>query len=120
MLDRPLGVLVPVGGDQCLPLQIREIGINAEPGIRMFGPCEAHLQRLRNALGDLVLHRKDVRERAVEAERPDVAAGACVDELCSDTYPLVRLLQAAFEQVPCIERAADLSCIGLAVMKNER
>jgi hypothetical protein len=73
-----------------------------------------------DALRDLVLDGEDVIDGAVEAERPQVAAGGCVDELGGDAQPLARALHAAFDEVSRIELAADLLDVRRALTHRER
>jgi hypothetical protein len=44
-----------------------------------FGAAQFGLDRADDGVGDLVLQREDIRQRAVVAARPDVVAGGAVD-----------------------------------------
>ena len=75
---------------------------------------DAAFQRRRDALGDLVLDREDVVQRAIEALRPPVVAAGHFDQLDRDAQPIVGLANASFEQRSDAEMAADLANVRAA------
>jgi hypothetical protein len=81
---------------------------------------EAHLERLHDLLGHLVLHREDVLEVAVEAVGPDVAAALGVDELHVDAHLHAGTAHAAFEHVAHAELAAHLLDVDALLLVRER
>src|SRR5712692_2494910 len=101
------------------------------PGIKAFGrPAHRALSlSLGNGrsdgncycLGDLVLHRKDVREIAVVALGPDVVAGFGLDQLRGDADAVAGFTQAAFEHVAHAKLAPDLAKVrGFALVGKAR
>ena len=56
---------------------------------------------------DLVLNGKNVRQVAVEAFRPEVAAIGAISQLASYSHPRARLAHAAFDDTGDAELAPD-------------
>ncbi|HTL30474.1 MAG TPA: hypothetical protein VL282_14685, partial [Tepidisphaeraceae bacterium] len=83
--------------------QIEIVGLDARCAARfygfLFGREQLHPQRRDNRFRDLVLDGEDVRQVAVEAIGPDVAAGGAVDELRGDPHSVARLANASFKDV---------------------
>src|ERR1700728_4921176 len=74
----------------------------------LLGGRELHLQDSDDALGNVILHRKNILEFPVIALGPQMGAGGGVNELYGDTYPLCRALHAAFQQVSDSQCVTDL------------
>ena len=68
---------------------------------------------------DLVLHRKDVGEVAVEAVRPDMHAGRRVDQLRGDPDSIGCLADASLEHEAHAELSCDLAHIHRAPLVGE-
>src|SRR5262245_23367983 len=85
-------------------------------GAFAFGAAELRLDRRGDGLGQLVLEREDIREAAVIALGPDMAAGGGVDELRRDTEPIAAFPHAAFQYIAHAELAADLPDIPRAAL----
>jgi hypothetical protein len=77
-------------------------------GARALAPQKLGLDRAGDAARDFVLHGEDLGELAVVALRPEVRAGAGIDELRRDPHALARLAHAAFEHVAHAELARGL------------
>ena len=102
----------------CRALQCRPGAQHVIIGFEIFGRLCEHpiLFDLRHAnrqdsddLSDnLVLQRKHVRQRLVEACRPKHSSLPCVDELRDDPHTVAGLADAAFDQIADGETAADL------------
>ena len=73
----------------------------------LFVTSEQHdLERVRYIGGNLGLQGKDVIKVAIEGLRPQVIAGDCADELCSDANSFADFAHTAFKHCTDIEFAA--------------
>jgi hypothetical protein len=78
----------------------------ALPGVealRRFALCPIDLRLLQlwcngaeHAARNLILQIEDVLDRTIEAIRPQMRAGCCVDELAGDTHPVAGSAHTAF------------------------
>jgi hypothetical protein len=69
---------------------------------------EPYLQHIDDALGDVVLHRKDILEFPVIALGPQMGPRGSVNELHRNVHPLRCTLHAALQQVSDSQFATDL------------
>src|SRR5437764_14379078 len=77
------------------------------------------LQRRRDRIGDLVLNREDVGERAIIPLGPDVPAAFCLDQLRGDADLAAGRAQTAFEHIAHAELDANLPDIGGSALVGE-
>ena len=119
-LDRALGIDHFAAGNQRSSLEVRQIGIGPVSCEGMLVLAQAHFEGPRDTQGDLVLHGEDVVDRTIESERPDVAAGRCVDQLGGDSQSVTRAVHAAFDQLSRVEGASDVPRVRRLVAKRER
>ena len=75
---------------------------------KLLGGIELRLDRGDDRLRDLVLHGEDIREAAVVALGPDVAAGGDIVELGGDAHMVAFLAHRALDDVADAELLADL------------
>src|SRR5438552_2840491 len=68
---------------------------------------------------NLILHRKDVVDGAIEAFRPDMYAGRRLDQLRRDPNSVRRLADAPFEHITNTELMGDLAHIHRASLVSE-
>src|SRR6202050_4353015 len=73
-----------------------------------LGDRELHLQHIDDALGNVILHRKDILEFPVIALGPHMGTGGGVNELYRDAHPLCRAVHTAFKQVSDSQFGTDL------------
>ena len=86
---------------------------------KAFGGIEMRLDRGDDRLGDLVLHGEDVRDAAVVALGPQMAAGGDVVELRGDAHLVAAAAHAAFDDVAHAELARDLVDVGRAPLVDK-
>ena len=73
----------------------------------------------RHRLGDLVLHREDVRDITVVALRPDMIAGLRLDQLRGNANAVARFSQTTFEDISHAEFAPDFLHVDGAALVGE-
>ena len=83
------------------------MGLVACSGVARLDRRELIAQRVREAPNDFVLHVEEIGKRLVEPLRPKMTAGLGVDELHVDAHAIPAALNAALEDVPDIQVAAD-------------
>ena len=105
--------------------EVEVVGVEAPgrlaPGALDLGPPERRLDRAGHPLRHPVLEVEHVRERAVEALRPEMGAALGVDQLARDAHPLASFADAALEHVAHAQLAPDLPHVdGLAPVGEAR
>src|SRR6186997_104827 len=90
------------GIDVGLSLQDKVIGIEAIRPLALdalnFGSTQARLDGANDVQSDLVLKRKNVIERTIEALGPQMASTSRLDHLGCDAYTIAVFTQASLEQ----------------------
>src|SRR6185295_15492630 len=81
---------------------------------------EAHLERARDLLCNLVLDREHVFEPVVERFGPQVITVAGTDELRGHAQAITELAHAPFEDRCDAERSADLADVGRSPLVLKR
>ncbi len=81
---------------------------------RPGGLCLDHLKVERDSdpAGDLVLYGEKIARVAVEALRPQMCVGLCINQLRVDADLVAGTTNASFENIPHAQLAADL--LGIA------
>src|SRR6188472_4046316 len=96
-----------------------EIVACLDPRAFTLGAAELRLDRADDRLRYLVLHGKDVGQRAIVAARPDVLAAAAVDQLGADTNLFAGAPHAAREHVAHAKLARDILRVHTSVAVSE-
>ena len=81
---------------------------------------QLELERRDHRLGDLVLHREDVGEIAVELVRPEMRSTCRLDQLGGDAHPRAGLAHAALEQIRGAELLPDGAQVFVLPLEGER
>src|SRR5207237_9958874 len=73
-----------------------------------------------NCARDLVLHREDSGQLALEGSRPEVVAVDGADELSGDAYALAFLAHAPLQYMRDVQLAPDLGKLDVLSLEGER
>ena len=102
------------------PLPLAKLGCVLALRALNFSRHNARRDCPDDAVGDLVLYRENIFERAVVAVCPDMVAGGRVDQLRGNAHAIAGLAHAAFEHVAHAELAADLPHVDVALVGEGR
>jgi hypothetical protein len=90
--------------------QVVRVDVDGPPAAQThrFGHDELRPDRIDDTIGDIILPREDIGNRAIVPVGPDVNALGRIDQLGGDSDVATRLPHAALEHVTCAQIGRQL------------